>query len=322
VLRGEGGTVQLFGAGGDDTLISGFGSDTLDGGAGNDVLKGSDSSDTLTGGLGQDTFVFDSRPSFGSAEDAVTDFVSGTDKLTFDNAAFTAIGGAGSFSAGDARFASGAGFTSGRDTSDRVIYNTTTGELFYDADGSGAGAAQLIARLQGAPALAATDITVMGEAAPPPIRGTDADDLLNGTAGKDIILGEGGNDWLIGFGGNDTLTGGAGQDTFVFGGLPGATNVELITDFVSATDKILLEDEIFLGLGPEGASEGNFADGDARFAAGAGFTSARDASDRIVYDTSTGTLYYDGDGSGGRAAELIAVLQGNPVLAATDIAVL
>ena len=48
-----------------------------------------------------------------------------------------------------------------RDASDRIVYNTTTGQLFYDADGSGAGAAQLIATFQGAPAIAATDITVL-----------------------------------------------------------------------------------------------------------------------------------------------------------------
>ena len=38
------------------------------------------------------------------------------------------------------------------------LYNTSTGQLYYDADGSGAGAAQLVATLDGAPALAATDI--------------------------------------------------------------------------------------------------------------------------------------------------------------------
>ncbi|MFL6570859.1 MAG: hypothetical protein ACJ8G4_03815, partial [Burkholderiales bacterium] len=95
--------------------------------------------------------------------DLITDFVSGTDKIGIDNqvTVFNAIGPDGNFTAGDARFAAGAGFTSGRDASDRIVYNTTTGQLFYDADGSGAGAAQLVATFQGAPAIAATDITVI-----------------------------------------------------------------------------------------------------------------------------------------------------------------
>ena len=36
--------------------------------------------------------------------------------------------------------------------------------------------------------------------------------------------------------------------------------------------------------------------------AGAGITRAQDALDRIVYDTSSGILYYDADGAGGAAA--------------------
>jgi serralysin len=47
------------------------------------------------------------------------------------------------------------------DADDRVVYNNATGQLFYDADGNGAGAAVLFATLQGHPALAASDFTVI-----------------------------------------------------------------------------------------------------------------------------------------------------------------
>ena len=48
-----------------------------------------------------------------------------------------------------------------QDGSDRVIYNTSSGELWYDADGSGSGGAQLIATVQAGSAIAATDIVVI-----------------------------------------------------------------------------------------------------------------------------------------------------------------
>ena len=41
----------------------------------------------------------------------------------------------------------------------RLLYNT--GSLYYDADGNGAGAAQIVATFQGNPALTATDITII-----------------------------------------------------------------------------------------------------------------------------------------------------------------
>ena len=47
------------------------------------------------------------------------------------------------------------------DGNDRIVYNAATGQLFYDADGNGAGAALLFATLQGAPALTAADFLVI-----------------------------------------------------------------------------------------------------------------------------------------------------------------
>jgi len=44
-------------------------------------------------------------------------------------------------------FWQGAGVVKGHDASDRIVYNTTTGVLFYDADGSGSGAAVQLAQL-------------------------------------------------------------------------------------------------------------------------------------------------------------------------------
>ena len=48
---------------------------------------------------------------------------------------------------------------------------------------------------------------------------------------------------------------------------------------------------------------------------------AADATDRIVYDSTTGDLYYDSDGVGGAASVKFAALTGAPTLAATDFEV-
>src|SRR6185295_11364875 len=111
--------------------------------------------DQLNGGAGNDSFVFDA---IGTANaDVVQDFATGVDKLHMENAVMTAIGANGNFAAGDARFWSSTAGTA-HDANDRVIYDSDGGQLWYDADGNGNGAAQLIATLQGHPALAATDI--------------------------------------------------------------------------------------------------------------------------------------------------------------------
>jgi hypothetical protein len=89
------------------------------------------------------------------------DFASAWDGLSVDNAAFTAAGADGRFATNDARFFAGAGATAGHDADDRMVYDTTAGKLYYDADGSGSGAAQLVATIAGHPTIAASDITVI-----------------------------------------------------------------------------------------------------------------------------------------------------------------
>ena len=88
--------------------------------------------------------------------------------------------------------------------------------------------------------------------------------------------------------GNDYLRGRLHQeDHYIFDTqLDGLRNVDRI--FVSTSDKIILDQDIFSSIGTGGLSATAFADG----------PSARDASDRIVYDSATGRLYYDADGTG------------------------
>src|SRR6185503_18817782 len=155
-------------------------------------------------------FTFSVAPGSANA-DQITDFLSGSDKIVLDAEVMDALGASGDFAAGDARFWAAAGAIGGHDADDRVIYNTTTRQIFYDADGSGSGAAQLIATLQSGATLAATDIVVFGS----PINGTAGDDFMVGTANPDSMAGGAGNDTLDGGYGNDTLDGGAGNDRVI-----------------------------------------------------------------------------------------------------------
>ena len=151
-----------------ERVWSGDGGDSLTGTAaansfsargGNDTLAGGAGVDTLWGGTGADTFDF--REAGTANADSIGDWASGSDKLHLDDSAFAAIGAAGNFAAGDGRFWAAAGATAGHDANDRVVYNTSTGSLYYDADGSGSGASQLIATVQSGATVAATDIVVI-----------------------------------------------------------------------------------------------------------------------------------------------------------------
>jgi Ca2+-binding RTX toxin-like protein len=118
---------------------------TITGNAGANVLNGGLGKDTLTGGLGNDNFVFDTKLSATLNVDLITDFSHANDTIVLENAIFTGIA-AGTLSA--AAFRVG---TKALDASDRIIYNKSNGNVFYDADGNGARAQVLFAKLTGSP---------------------------------------------------------------------------------------------------------------------------------------------------------------------------
>ncbi|HXE51334.1 MAG TPA: VCBS domain-containing protein, partial [Ramlibacter sp.] len=137
------------------------------------------------------------------------------------------------------------------------------------------------------------DDTLLGRAGNDLLSGGAGNDILQGGAGDDVLVGGDGNDNLQGGDGNDVLVGGAGSDTIVFDTALSATNVDRIADFnANATDKISLSDAIFnlaTAVGnPLQATE---------FAAGANAaTTAFAASVRVIYDTTTGNLFFDANG--------------------------
>ncbi|MDR6759816.1 Ca2+-binding RTX toxin-like protein, partial [Mycoplana sp. BE70] len=142
---------------GANKLDGGAGNDTLKGDAGNDTLNGGLGKDILTGGTGKDVFVFNTKPASTNI-DTITDFSVKDDTIHLENGVFTALTKVGKLSA--AAFAKN---TSGlaADKDDRVIYETDTGKLFYDADGNGKGKGVHFATLTKNLALTADDFFII-----------------------------------------------------------------------------------------------------------------------------------------------------------------
>jgi len=130
-------------------------------------------------------------------------------------------------------------------------------------------------------------------------------DVLHGESGNDVFRALEGNDKLYGGTGRDTMEGGSGSDIFVFNtALNTRTNVDSLPDF-RTNDTIHLENRIFTKLTKAGTLSVS------AFWIGSG---AHDADDRIIYDQSSGNLYYDQDGTGSKGAVLFAKLdQGLPL---------
>jgi serralysin len=140
--------------------------------------------------------------------------------------------------------------------------------------------------------------------------------ILTGTAAIDatgnnfanVLTGNAGANVLNGMGGADVLTGGGGADLFAFTIKPVGNNVDTITDFAVGEDRIGLDALIFRA-GPRGTLR------DFNFHVGA---TAADAQDRILYDSATGRLLYDADGSGAGAAVQFAQVGAGLALTAGD----
>jgi Ca2+-binding RTX toxin-like protein len=150
------GTRNLDGNGNglNNRLTGNGGANILSGGNGNDTLNGASGNDTLTGGTGADTFAFTTPLNALRNIDNVTDFSSGTDKIQLSPAIFREIGFTGAPST-EAFFHAG---SAAQDADDRVLYDQSNGELYYDADGNGALAAVQFAVLSSLPTLLYSDI--------------------------------------------------------------------------------------------------------------------------------------------------------------------
>ena len=212
----------ISGNGGDDYIDGGGGADVINGGDGNDVINGGDGNDRILGGAGDDVLIG------GAGMDTIYGGL-GNDTITSD-------GDGGSYygEAGNDMMRSGLGNElmdggAGVDTIDHRAFN---GNYDYNMTTGATNFTLLIGER-----FLNFENALMG----------NGDDSVIGTSGANAIDGGGGNDRLTGGLGVDTLTGGAGMDSFRFGEW-GLANRDLITDFSTVDDSIVLLDGLDAGL--------------------------------------------------------------------------
>ncbi|HEX8667785.1 MAG TPA: M10 family metallopeptidase C-terminal domain-containing protein [Allosphingosinicella sp.] len=152
---------NLFLTGGNAVNGTGNGlANAITGNGAANTLSGGAGSDTLTGGAGADRFLFDAALGAGNI-DKITDFTAGTDKIVLAGdagAPFAALA-TGNLATGAFRAASAAA-----DVDDRILYNSGTGALLYDADGVGGAAAVQFATVGTGLSLSAATFQVSGAA--------------------------------------------------------------------------------------------------------------------------------------------------------------
>ncbi|ETD76149.1 calcium-binding protein [Rhodobacter capsulatus] len=139
-------TINATGNALNNRIIGNDADNMLAGGLGNDVI---------TTGLGNDVIVFNTA--LGATNvDMITDFYAGYDQIRLDDAIFTGLArgalAASAFAANEGGRAMDAG--------DRILFDTATARLYYDADGTGAGARVLVAFVTGS-ILSADDFLVI-----------------------------------------------------------------------------------------------------------------------------------------------------------------
>lgn len=144
---------EIYGFSGRDKLYGSAGNDLINGGDGHDKLYGNAGTDILIGGKGKDAFLFDT-PFNISGVDKIVDFSTKDDVIKLDNMVFTSL------STGKLKTTAFHSGVAAHDSTDRIIYDAQTGDLYYDADGSGSTVAQQFAELTAGLSLTPADFYI------------------------------------------------------------------------------------------------------------------------------------------------------------------
>ena len=135
---------------------------------------------------------------------------------------------------------------------------------------------------------------------------------LTGNEINNLVIGNAGANQLNGREGHDKLTGNAGADLFFFNtALSAATNIDAVTDFSVADDTFRLENAIFTGLAAGTLNADAFHIGAA----------AADAEDRVIYNSATGALSFDNNGSAAGGTTLFAAITAGLALTNADFVI-
>ena len=248
----------------DDVINGQGGDDIIDGKSGNDLLRGGTGNDTLIdGGVGNNLL------SGGDGNDSLD--VSGEviygGSFTADYASKgnnTLSGGAGN----DTLIAGGSDGNNLLLGGDGNDYLSVFGDISYDYESG-----------------TAFDSSTSGNNT---LNGGAGNDTLNasGSTGSNLLSGGDGNDYLKGGNGNDNLTGGNGIDTFAFNSYN--EGVDSLYDFDATKDLIqVFADDFGGGLSTPSLLASQFTIG----------TSATTSEQRFIYNSATGALLFDQDGS-------------------------
>ncbi len=138
-----------------NSLIGNEGKNVLRGEGGNDTLNGGLGNDVLYGGNGADRYLFDTALDGVANFDLLADWNAAQDTIVLDRTIFSQLSLGG---LSNARFYAG---SAAHDADDRIIYDSATGRISYDADGNGPGAAVLFALVAPGSTVTASDFLVV-----------------------------------------------------------------------------------------------------------------------------------------------------------------
>ena len=351
---------ELSGYGGNDVISGSHNDDILNGGTGNDVITPFAGEDVIDGGTGIDTADFTTWLPVGAGgpHDLAVDLTIGeyrdtttrvrtitgvenvigtpsfVNSLTGNEKANRLVGGnladvlAGL--AGPDRLEGGEGndtLNGGAGVDDMVGGNGNDTYFVNDpgditTEANAAGGTDLVktsvtrtlgANLEKLILTGSAAINGTGNTLANVITGNALANTLSGLSGADKLIGGAGGDRLIGGLGLDILTGNSGADKFVFNSAPSAASIDTITDYSAAADTVQLLGAAFVGIGGVGVLAA------AKFHIGA---AAAALDDRIIYDSATGKLYFDADGTSATAKIQFATLDAGLLLSAADFVVI
>ncbi|MFO0054042.1 MAG: lectin-like protein, partial [Dolichospermum sp.] len=236
----------------------------------NNVITGNGANNTLNGGAGDDTYIFTIN-GIGLGRDTITDG-SGVDTISF----------AGTSANIRLNLGTSFGQTVDANTNTKVVLTADAIENAIGGDGND---------------------RLIGNSLDNTLEGGLGNDILNGSTGNDFLFGGDGNDSLSGGDGDDFLTGGlgsnnllggTGSDQFVFSEAISFNTVDIIADFSTGIDQLVLSKTVFdfltsdVGTGLSDGSDFDYVEDD---------EFAGDSNARIVYSVTSGSLFYNQDGA-------------------------